>query len=97
MDPIVTAAFTDSVAFAAIVTTILGGGLIGAIAAFRKAGPEVESISVKTMRDVIAELRDELTRLSNENRRLRQIVEQLEGVARENAALQARVERLEQA
>ena len=91
----VTAAFTDSAGFAALVTVLLGGGVTGAIVAFRRAGPETESISVQTMRDVIAELRRELSRLSAENERLRESVEHLEAVAHENQQLRARLEALE--
>lgn len=88
-------AVIDSSVLVALVTVILGGGILGAITAFKKAGPEVESISVTTLKGVIEELRNELTRLSNENVHLRVSVEKLEGVARENVELRERIERLE--
>lgn len=50
----------------AIVGAILGGGLLTGIAAFRKAGPERENMTVDTLRGVIQELREEITRLSAE-------------------------------
>ena len=88
-------AFTDSAGFVALVSTLLGGGVIGAVAAFRKAGPEVESISVATMKGVIAELRAELDRLAAENAKLRSAVEALEHAAEENIRLRARLDALE--
>lgn len=45
-----------------VVSFILGGGMATAYVAFKKAGPEVESISVGTLRGVIEELRVELDR-----------------------------------
>lgn len=81
--------------FVGVVTVLLGGGVLSAIAVFKKAGPEVESISVSTMKDVIEELRNELSRLGEENRRLHRNIEALEGVARENEELRRRIERLE--
>jgi cell division protein FtsB len=49
---------------------VLGGGLITALVAYRKSGPEVESISVGTMREVTEELRTEISRLKEENEKL---------------------------
>ena len=89
------ATFTDSAGFAAVVTALLGGGITGAIVAFRKAGPETEAISVQTLKGVIGELRAELDRLAAENRRLRDSVRHLEEAANENALLRARLEALE--
>lgn len=40
----------------------LGGGLLGALASWRKSGPESESIAVTTLKGVIEELRQELDR-----------------------------------
>lgn len=53
----------------------LGGA--GGWVAYRKSGPESESINVATMRAVISELREELTRLSKENDKLRDEVGKL--------------------
>lgn len=55
-------AAVDPTPLVALVSLILGGSGVGAIIAFRKAGPEVEAISVTTLRGVIQEMRDELER-----------------------------------
>src|SRR3954468_20518447 len=89
-------AVTDYAGFVALITTILGGGGLAAFAAFRKAGPESESVSVSTMKEVIAELRTETSRLSAENAKLRASVTSLENVARENARLRTRLDALEE-
>ncbi len=75
----------DSTLFAAIISFVFGGGLIGAVQAYRKTGPEIEAISVTTLRGVIEELREELERkdrqLGEQNRiigSLRMRVEKLE-------------------
>ena len=44
----------------------VGAGAGGALVAWRKAGPEAEAVAVKTLRSVIHELRDELTRKERE-------------------------------
>lgn len=41
---------------------VAGGGAIGALASWRKSGPESESIAVTTLKSVIEELRNELDR-----------------------------------
>jgi hypothetical protein len=89
------ASLLDSAGFVALVTAVLSGGLVASFTAFRKAGPEVESISVATLKGVIEELRAELTRLASENAHLRESVQHLEAVSRENDALRARIARLE--
>jgi hypothetical protein len=61
-DRTVILATTDPAPLVAIIAAILGGGGIGAIVAYRKAGPEVESISVNTLKGVIQEMRTELER-----------------------------------
>ena len=48
---------------AAIGGAVLGGG---GVAAWRKAGPEAESVVIQTMTGVLAELRLELDRKDNE-------------------------------
>lgn len=60
-----------------ILGAILGGGLLTAIAAYRKSGPEVESISVGTMKVVTDELRTEVSRMKKENNRLNVQVDEL--------------------
>jgi hypothetical protein len=52
----------DPSIFAGVVTALLGGGALGAYAAWRKAGPEAESIAAKTLIAVNSELRAELAR-----------------------------------
>lgn len=85
----------DTTIFVAILTALLSGGGIGAIVAYRKAGPEVESISIKTMKEVITELRNELQRLQGENQKLRTTVAKLEAAAIDNEKLQVKVADLE--
>jgi predicted transcriptional regulator len=85
----------DTTIFIAILTALLGGGGIGAVVAYKKAGPEVESISVKTMREVIEELRLELGRLQGENKKLRETVRKLEITALKAEKLQKRIDELE--
>lgn len=59
----------DPTVFGAIVAALIGGGWVGGIVAWRKAGPEKESIVTQTMvavnkelREVNKELREELDR-----------------------------------
>lgn len=54
-----------------LIALIAAFGGLGAWAAFRKSGPESESITVKTLRGVIAELRTEVERLRGEVEGLR--------------------------
>jgi len=54
-----------------ILAAVLGGGVISAIAAYRKSGPESEALTVATMKDVIEELRIEIARLAVENEKLK--------------------------
>jgi hypothetical protein len=62
----------------ALVIALLGaGGIAGAVRAWRHSGPETESISVETMREVIGELRTELGRLADENRELHSQIAEL--------------------
>lgn len=53
---------TASDPFGYIIAAVLSGGLLSAYTAYRKAGPEVESIGVSTLRGVIEELREEILR-----------------------------------
>lgn len=85
----------DPTVFVALMTAVLGAGGIGSIVAFRKAGSEIESTSVATMREVIEELRNEVIRLRDENGRLRQSIDKLEAAALENRELKRRIARLE--
>jgi hypothetical protein len=50
----------DFTPFVSMVTAILGGGLVWALIAYRKVGPEIESISVEAMSTVIKDLRTEM-------------------------------------
>lgn len=52
----------DANVFLALVGILLGGSGVGAFVAFKKAAPEAESISVTTLRGVIEEMREELSR-----------------------------------
>lgn len=72
-------------AFALLISAIFGGGLVAALVAYRKAGPEVEALSVSTLKGVIEELRSELERKD------KQIKEQNITIGN----LQSRVEALE--
>jgi uncharacterized coiled-coil protein SlyX len=56
------ASVIDTGTLVPVVVAILSGGFVAAFAAYRKAGPEIESISVTTMRGVIEEMRAELER-----------------------------------
>lgn len=73
----VTGAIDPSV-LAVAVSTILGGGIIFAIAAYRKAGPEADAIAAKTLILVNEELRKELGRRDQEIARLTRRVSDLE-------------------
>lgn len=57
----------DNTTLAALVTALLGGGFIAAIAAYRKAGPEAEAIAAQTLIRVNEELRKELSRRATEH------------------------------
>ena len=54
---------------------ILGGGFVGGVAAFRKAGTESSAIATETLIKVNEELRKEITRLSDEVKHLREALE----------------------
>jgi hypothetical protein len=77
------AAATDPIIV--VVSILFAGGIAGAYATFRKAGPEVESLSVQTLKGVIEELRVEL------DRKDRQLAEQNRVIGE----LSARLDRLE--
>lgn len=75
----------------AVVATLLGGGFITAVVAWRKAGPEGESIAARTLIEVNQELRNELDRrdklIDALERRLTHMREEIEGLEKEVAAL----------
>lgn len=56
----------DFAPFAAAITVLLGGGIVWAAVAFRKAGPEIEAITVGTLKEVIAEVREDNAELRRE-------------------------------
>lgn len=57
----------DPTTLAALVTALLGGGVVAAVAAYRKAGPEAEGIATETLIKVVEELRIELSRRATEH------------------------------
>lgn len=57
----------DPTVLGALVTALLGGSLVAAIAAYRKAGPEAEAIAARTLIQVNDELRKELSRRAAEH------------------------------
>jgi hypothetical protein len=73
------------------VATLLGGGLLGSVVAWRKAGPEGESIAARTLIQVNEELRTELDRrdklIDALELRLTHMREEIEGLEREVAEL----------
>lgn len=54
---------------------LLGGGFIGGVAAFRRAGSESNAIATESLIKVNEELRRELARLNDEVARLRTALE----------------------
>lgn len=78
---------------AVIVSGILGGGALAAIAAVRKAGPESESIAARTLIEVNNELRKELDRrdkiINSLEERLSFMRETIEGLEQEVKAFRA--------
>jgi len=66
-----------------IVAVLAGLGGVGAWAAYRKSGPEAESITVGTLRGVIEELRTEVNRLSAEVEELRKENQELRRIVRD--------------
>ena len=76
MDPIV-----------ALLIALLSGGFVTAVAAFRKSGPESESISVATLRGIIEELRVETER---KDRIIRELSERLAVTENRLASLERR-------
>jgi hypothetical protein len=59
----------------ALLGFILGGGVAGSYAAFRKVGPETTAIATESLIRVNEELRKEIGRLSIEVEKLRAVVE----------------------
>lgn len=76
-----------------VVTTILGGGLVYAYVAFKKAGPETEGIAARTLIEVNDDLRKELDRRDRTidllEKRLSHMREEIEILEQEVAALRA--------
>lgn len=68
----------DPSVFAAIVLASLGTGGLGAVVAYRKAGPENTDLAARTMAFVNEELRTELKRRDEEIANLRERVAYLE-------------------
>lgn len=65
-----------------LVAGLLGGGGVASLVAFRKAGPEMESVSVTTLRGVIEEMRTELERkdriIGAQNEKIGQLASQID-------------------
>lgn len=62
-------------ALISLLGVILGGGFVGGVVAFRKAGAESGAIATETLIKVNQELRVELNRLNDEVKRLRAALE----------------------
>ena len=71
MIPLAALAVLDPGIIAAAVAGMLGGGLVGAAAAWRKAGPEADQIVSETLIEVNEHLRQELTLRDTEIDKLR--------------------------
>jgi len=67
----------DPTFITAVAGAILSGGLIGALAIYRKAGPEAEQIVAQTLIEVNEHLRKELALRDEEIERLRKRLNEL--------------------
>lgn len=86
---------SPDVILAASAAAGVGAGAGGALVAWRKAGPEAEAVAVKTLRSVIHELRDELTRKEQEwGAELARKEDELHGLRQRVDHAEARVEEL---
>lgn len=83
----------------AIVMAALGGGGFSALLAYRKTAAETDSVSVATLKGVLAEMREEREVTTAENRELRREVREVhacnERLLAENSELRDRVTHLE--
>jgi hypothetical protein len=75
----------DLTPYATVAAALLGGGMVHAVAQFRKTPAEVESISVATLSAALGKMQEEIARKDK-------IIERLDG---ENAACRDRIQRLE--
>lgn len=75
-----------------VVGAVLTGGFVYAIVAYRKAGPEIAALGNKSLIEVNAELRTEITRQTNLIDRLREQNDRHEQVIKEQDAALTRAE-----
>jgi phage shock protein A len=88
---VIPVAVLDPGVISAIAAALLGGGGIGAVAVWRKAGTEAESIAAKTLIEVNQFLRQELETRDKEIKKLR---ERLAALRRDFDALEAEFQEL---
>lgn len=78
-----------------LVTTILGGGVLGGIAILLKVRPEASSLAVVASEKVVVLQMSTITRLEEELDELRQLAHEVHDLRNAQAASEARIEEMQ--